>query len=540
MKTRLYIRSLLRSLLPALILTISLNSCSKDDELEEDNSEVGNTPPANGTREELTKDSIFLYAKQVYLWNDALPSYEAFNPRRYTQSADPLDNYYSELFAITQYKTNPATSRPFEYVSASANYPKYSYITDEESNNPPRTATASVPTVSEVTLEGVGTDFGIALSAVGNQSSYQIYIRLVNPGSPAAKGSLNRGDVLTQINDHKLGSNFSIDQDVVDRAFDQSTIRLSGRKSNGATFTRSLTKQTYNSSPVYKDTVFTSGGKKIGYLAFARFANPSNALGPLNAVFRNLSAEGVQDLVVDLRYNGGGYVSTAEHLANLIAPSSLNGQVMFTEYYNQTMQKGEATILKNQPLLDASGRSQFQNGRLITYHDIDYSIAENTYRFRKEGSLNTVKNVVFIVTGNTASASELLINVLKPYLNVKIVGSTSYGKPVGFFPINIDKYDVYYSMFESRNAKGEGGYYQGFVPDASSADDVTRDFGDPREASLAAAVRYLTAGTLTASTQATAKIMGRNVPLSSSTIKDVSKDNSFKGMIEVPSRLKIK
>lgn len=539
MKTRLYSCNLFRAFLTALILAISVSSCTKD-EMDEENPETGNEAPADGTREELTKDSIFLYAKQVYLWNDALPSYEAFNPRKYTQSADPVDNYYAELFAITQYKINPATGRPFEFVSASANYPKYSYITDEESNNPSTTATASVPTISEVTLEGVGTDFGIALSAVGSQTTYQIYIRYVSPGSPAAKNSLNRGDILTQINDHKVGSNFATDQDVVNKAFDQSTIRLTGKKSNGATFTRSLTKQTYNSSPVYKDTVFTSGGKKIGYLAFARFANPSNALGPLNSVFSKLSVNGVQDLVVDLRYNGGGYVSTAEHLANLIAPASLNGQVMFTEYYNQTMQKGEATILKNQPLLDANGRFQFQNGRLITYHDIDYSVEENTYKFQKEGSLNSVKNVVFIVTGNTASASELLINVLKPYLNVKIVGSTSYGKPVGFFPINIDKYDVYYSMFESRNSKGEGGYYQGFIPDASSADDVTRDFGDPQEASLAAAVRYLTTGTLTASTQATAKIMGKNVVLSSSMIKNVSEENTFKGMIEVPSRLRMK
>ncbi|WP_207535914.1 S41 family peptidase [Desertivirga arenae] len=540
MKTKIDIRNLSRAILPVLIAAISLSSCSKDEAMDDESVETGNEAPADGTRDELTKDSIFLYAKQVYLWNDALPSYEAFNPRKYNQSSDPLDNYYSELFAITQFKVNPATGKPYEYVSASANYPKYSYITDEESNNPPTTATGSVPVVSEVTLEGVGTDFGIALSAVGSQTSYQIYIRYVSPGSPAAKNSLNRGDILTQINDHKLGANFATDQDVVNRAFDQATLRLTGKKSSGEAFTRSLTKQTYNSSPVYKDTVFTSGGKKIGYLAFARFANPSNALGPLNTVFNKLTAVGVQDLVIDLRYNGGGYVSTAEHLANLIAPSSLSGQVMFTEYYNQTMQKGEATILKNQPLLDANGKSQFQNGRLITYNDIDYSVGENTYKFQKEGSLNSVKNVVFIVTGNTASASELLINVLRPYLNVKIVGSTSYGKPVGFFPINIDKYDVYYSMFESRNSKSEGGYYQGFVPDAASADDVTRDFGDPQEASLAAAVRYLTTGTLTASIQATTKVMGKNVTLSSSTVKEVSKEDSFKGMIELPSRLKLK
>jgi len=538
MKTKQLIQLALKSVFPVLITVLTFSSCKKDSIEETPSEEDNNQTPANGTRAELTKDSIYLYAKEVYYWNDALPSYEAFNPRKYTRFTDELDNYYDELFDITQLKINPATGKPYEFVSSSADYPKYSYITDAESNNPP--TTASVPTVSQVTLEGVGTDFGLALSAVGSQTSYQIYIRYVSPGSPADKASLKRGDILTQIGDTRLGTNLSADQGTVDREFDKPTIRLTGKKNNGTPFTRSLTKMTYFSSPVYKDTVFTSGGKKIGYLAFARFSNPSNATGPLNTAFSKFAADGVQDLVIDLRYNGGGYVSTAEFLANLIAPSTVNGKVMFTEYYNQTMQAGKATILKNQPLLDANNHVQYSNGKLVTYYDVDYSVAGNTYNFQKQGALNSVKNVVFIVTENTASASELVINVLKPYVNVKLVGSTSYGKPVGFFPITIEKYDVYYSMFESKNARGEGGYYQGFTPDSPSADDVTKDFGNPQEASLAAAVRYLTTGSLTASAPVSTKIMGRSVTLSTSTIKEVSKDDSFKGMVESPSRLKLK
>jgi len=540
MKTKLAVWEGVRCFFLTICLLAAFTSCKKNspaDVVDEDETE--NTPPANGSRAQLTKDSIFLYAKDVYYWNDALPSYEIFNPRKYTQYSDELDNYYKELFDITQLKINPATGKPYEYISSTANYPKYSYITDAESHNPP--TTSSLPTVSEVSLEGVGTDFGIALTAVSNAGGgYQIFIRYVSKGSPAERNFLNRGDILTEVNGTKLGADFATDQNTVNRAFDQSSIRLSGKKSNGASFTRTLTKMTYFSSPVYKDTVLNIGGKKIGYLSFARFSNPSNASGPLNTSFSRFANEGVTDLVIDLRYNGGGYVSTAEYLANLIAPSSVNGNVMFIEYFNQTMQNGQANILKNQPLLTDNGQVQYANGRLVTYFDVDYSVSENTYRFEKKGSLNSVKNVVFIVTGNTASASELVMNVLKPYVNVKIAGSTSYGKPVGFFPITIDVYDVYYSMFESKNARGEGGYYQGFNPDVSSADDVTHDFGDPLEAGFAAAIRYFTTGSLTSSVAVTTKVLGKAVTLSSSAIKDVSKDDSFKGMIEEPSRLKIK
>jgi carboxyl-terminal processing protease len=509
-------------------------SCKKD--MEETSPDEAETPgvPATGSRDELTKDSIFLYAKEVYLWNDALPSYEQFNPRKYTGSSDRLSNYYQELYDITQLKINPETGRPFEFVSTEAGYPKYSYITDHTSNVPP--TTAGLPAVAQVTLEGVGSDFGIALTAVGTQSSYNIYIRYVSPGSPAALNGLSRGDVLTDINGRTLGSGFAADQTVINNAFDQQTIRISGKKSNGTAFTRSLNRMTFNSSPVYRDTVVQSGSRRIAYLALARFSNAANANGPIADAFAKFAAANATDLVVDLRYNGGGYVSTAEYLANFIAPTSANGSVMFSEHFNSTMQSGRANILKNQPLLDAQDRPQYRNGRLVTYFDVDYSVEGNTFKFSKQGGLNSLTNVVFITTGNTASASELVINVLRPYMNVKTVGATSYGKPVGFFPINIDVYDVYYSMFESRNKNGDGKYYAGFAPDIPASDDVTRDFGDPREASFQSAINYIVSGSL--SPISSLKIQGKSMSVSALQFREVNREESFKGMIE--DRWKVK
>jgi len=506
-----------------IVLTFLAASCKKDPKAVPE-------PPVTpqGSRAELTKDSIFLYAKAVYLWNDALPTYEQFNPRKFTSGATEIDNFNQELFAITQLKIDPQTGRPYEYVSATANYPKYSYITDEQSQDPARTG--------EVDLEGEGTDFGFTLTGVGTADSYQIFIRYVNAGSPAERQGLNRGDVLTQVNGRTLGTDFTADANFINSAFDQQNITVAGQKSNGTTFTRSLSKITYTSSPVFKDTVITSGGRIIGYISFARFSNPSNAQSALDQTFSQFAAAGVNSLVVDLRYNGGGYVSTAEHMSNLIAPSRLNGATMFTEYFNETMRKGEAEILKNQPLTDENGRQRFSNGKALTYFDVDYSVEGNTYKFEKKGSLNAVEDVVFIVTGNTASASELVINSLRPHINVKIVGERSYGKPVGFFPINIDVYDVYYSMFQSRNSAGEGDYFQGLVPDANTPDDVTHDFGDPNESSFASAIRYLTGGSFTATSSL--RIMGRQVDARSVQFKPMGKDHGFKGMIEDRVRVK--
>lgn len=513
-----------RNSLFSLFILIAITVGCKKPEADTQDTSIDTDVPTTGTREQLTKDSIYLYAKQVYFWNDAVPGYAMFKPRNY-------NSFESELFAITQLKINPSTGLAYEYpVPDDPNSPKFSYITDADLNG--SLASANPFAVSQVDLEGNGSDFGIALTAIGTQSAYQIYIRYVSPGSSAAKNLVNRGDRLEKVGDHTLGKGYTADNNAINVAFDKPTITLSGKKENGSSFTVTLKKENYSSNPVYKDTVITStGNKKIGYLAFARFSDEDNAIAPLNTSFAKFAAEGVTNLVIDLRYNGGGYVSTAEHLANLIVPTAINGSTMFTEYFNTTMQSGKATILKNQPLLTSLGKSQYQNGKLVTYFDQDYSAKENTYKFDKQGSLTSVTKVVFLVSNNTASASELVINVLKPYLDVKIIGSATYGKPVGFFPVKIDKYDVYLTMFETKNSNGEGNYYAGFTPNIGVADDVTHDFGDPNEAQFAAAINYLSNGTLSAKSPV-ATIMGTKMSIKASDVKNLGNEKDFKGMIE--------
>jgi carboxyl-terminal processing protease len=450
-------------------LTCTFLACKKDH-----NSDPPVTP-AEGSREQLTLDSLFLYAKEIYLWNDALPDYATFNPRQYASGGDVLNNYRKDLFQITQYKINPVTGSPYEY-SGYPGTPKYSFM---EEGNP------TAGTTGTVSLADKGDDFGIAFSAVTDSD---IRIRYVNPASAADAAGLVRGDRILKVNGNTISSSSG---GYIDAALTGATITLSVKKLNGTNSDITLTQQDYTTNPVFKQTILNAGAQKVGYVAVSRFSAIASFGPALENVFSSFATAGVSALVIDLRYNGGGYTQAAEKLVNLVAPAALNGKVMYKEFFNTLMQNGKAPILKQQLYLDANGNTQMYNGHIATYADVDYTISGNTYTFEKQGTLQTVKQVVFIVGGGTASASELVINSLKPYLPVKLVGQQTYGKPVGFFGIKIDAYTVYMSSFSMQNASGEGDYFHGMAPDLPENDDITHDFGDPAETSLAAALSYI-------------------------------------------------
>jgi carboxyl-terminal processing protease len=538
------------------LIGLTAVSCKKNNDIPV-TPPVTTPVPTTGSRAQLTQDSIFLYAKEVYLWNTSLPDYATFNPRQYAQT---LAGYNQELYTITQYSpVNTATGKPYEYPlstdAAAAFDAKYSYIDDISKHNVLATAKDQK---SSVDLEGVGNDLGFKLGAyrVGSSAvQYAIYIQAVYQGSPADLKGLTRGATITKINGVTFGANLNSEADAIDAALNGSSVTIAGVLKDGITsYTYTLAKTTYSSSPIYSAKVLSVSGNKIGYLSYARFSSMANSQAGFDSAFANFAASGVTKLVIDLRYNGGGYVNTAEYLVNLIAPSSIaSTNVMFKERYNAMMQAGTATIMANQPLYNADGTFQrTSSGRVATYADLakDYfSEAKQVTYFNKKGPLQGVTDVVFIVTRNTASASELVINSLKPYLNVKIVGTNSYGKPVGFFPISIEYkvdaatkketgYDVYYSMFQTTNSKGEGDYFNGFTPDLSlSTDDASHDFGDINENNLAKALSLIVSTPLT-TTSSTMSIGGRRVNSSATSVTSIRDGAEFNGMIADRPRLK--
>lgn len=385
-----------------LLMVSFYSSCKKELATVKNEDEI--VSPTTGTRTEFTLDSIFLYAKQIYLWNDALPDYTTFRPReRYNDVQSEISAFRSELYDISQFKINQATGKPFE-LSTYNKLPKYSYL---------------------------------------------------QPGRTTGGG--NRGGII-------------------------------------------------NGEAVLAKRLIHLNEKVIAYVALGSFPSLSNAESKLDQVFDEIATDKPKYLVLDLRANGGGYVETAEYVANLIAPITLNGKVMYSEQFNQTLQSAKATILRHQPYLDENGRTVIHNGRLATLADVDYTESGNTYKFSKKGSLQSIQEVYIIVSGQTASASELLISCLKPYFNVRLIGEKTYGKPVGFFAVNIDQYNVYLSSFLIKNAQGWSDYFNGMEPDLNIIMPDNPILGDTEEPCLKATIALIN-GKIQAQPQKSASIL---------------------------------
>jgi carboxyl-terminal processing protease len=509
-----------------LLLGAVLQACQEEEDIFVQH-ETAETQSMKASSIELTMDSLFLYAKEVYLWNKDLPEYTAFSPRKYAGKSPDLEGLKKELFDITQYSLNPASGRAYEFVSSSVNYPKYSFIEEKES----AAGKLTVEGISGMTdLEGSVDDFGLAFSAV---AANDIRIRYVNTGSPAAKAGLSRGDALLKINGSSVRADTQAGINQILSSLEGASLAISVKKANGTVIETTLTKSTYTVDPVFKSQVLSTEAGKVGYIAYSMFSSMSNSKAALEKAFTAFAAAGVTNLVLDLRYNGGGYVSTAEYLCNQIAPAGLNGKIMYKEIYNELMQQGQAKILSNKRLLDGNDKPIPYKGRYFTYGDLDYSVSGNTHAFKNEGALETVKNVYIIIGGRTASASELVINALKPHMHVTLIGSASYGKPVGFFGIDLDKYTVYMPNFKTVNASNEGDYYSGFTPDVAAPDDVSHDFGDPKETSLSMALNLIASGSAMPSAKSS-RNGGKNQESIEKEVQlqHLGDDTGFQGMIE--------
>lgn len=444
-----------------ILFLFSFNSCSKKD--------INPGPKITHNAGILdVLDSIYLYAQQIYLWNDQLPSFSKFNPSGFysTKLEDkPLQIYTNEIFSFSKLAINPENGLPYEFRPDEPGKPKYSSVIINESNN-------------EDSDDNLQNSYGLSYAVIGEND---FRLALVDRNSPLGQAGFNRGDKIISINTKPVEATDSyykyisrclkapfIDF-VIKRAneIDKKEIRIFGLK--------------YESNPVLMSKVFNTSSKKVGYISYNSFTNLENSVKYLNPPLYQFGLKKVTDLIIDMRYNGGGYQNTCIFLANNIIPGRLTGKVMFKEYYNSLMQRGEASILKNQLLIDS-----------ISLYDIDYSVAANTTYFQKKGIINNIQNIYFIVSNNTASASELLINVLRPYLNTHIIGVSNspnenvrtYGKPVGFFDINISDITMYISMYQDKNARDEGDFFDGIPADTTVLDDLSTDFGSSEDPAI--------------------------------------------------------
>lgn len=343
--------------------------------------------------------------------------------------------------------------------------------------------------VSETNFKGSANgDFGMEVSfALDADSKSHLFILYADKNSAAGKQGLQRGDEITAINgDTNIeydGASGTNTKKVTNAIYNSNSVTLAVTKAvTSANTTLTLQTAPYNINPVLFDTTYNINGQKTGYFVFYTFASTYNTAGAatntknvLDQVFAKFKTAGITNLIVDLRYNGGGAVTTAEYLDSVIAPATAQSKVMYYYQYNDVL------------------TSNLENAGL-----------EASVNFPASTGGFSLNNVFFITGRSTASASELTLNNLKPYMNVKLVGDTTFGKPVGFISFTISKYDsthmekyladLYAINFATENASHAGEYYSGIAPDQTAIDYVNLPWGSDGDDHLLQIFNYIKTG----------------------------------------------
>ena len=302
---------------------------------------------------------------------------------------------------------------------------------------------------------------GFGLSTAIND--LEMLVTQVFPESAASEAGLSRGARIVAIGGQEVAALISSGE--IGSAFGPSEIGVETDivfvSQDGTRHEAHMVKGLVTIPTVSLTRVYNVRGRRIGYIFFRNFVQPS--FEALDSAFAELAAERVDDLVLDLRYNGGGLVSVAQHLASYIGGQRTEGLV-FAEYFH-------------------NDRNTFRN---------------RTLRFDSKPAQLRLERLIVVTTRGSASASELVINALRPFMPVVVIGGTTYGKPVGQYGIPFCDLLLAPVSFALRNADGQGDFFDGFAPDCPAPDDANHQLGDPQEGSLKEALTFAATGACSA------------------------------------------
>lgn len=312
--------------------------------------------------------------------------------------------------------------------------------------------------------DGQSLGYGVAVNGLEAiaQGQSRLFVRYIEPASPAGMAGLVRGDEILTMNGVPAATvilNDDFSALTPDQAGDQ--LALSLRRANGAVVNVTLSAAVFALTPVQTGQVVSSPGlgRSIGYV-FVKdmISQVGNPLASVMSSFRN---QGIQELVLDLRYNGGGLVSMGGTVASYAAGNRGSGQVYARLLYNDRQ----------------SGSNQ-------------------DFLFSNPGAWNGFAIVYVLAGERTCSASEQVINGLRGVgVTVVVIGDLTCGKPVGFLPDD-DGYGTTYSIvnFEGVNALNQGRYFNGLTPTCAVAEDFSRPIGDLSDPLLVSAAHFIDNG----------------------------------------------
>jgi carboxyl-terminal processing protease len=399
---------------------------------------------------------VHSYMDEAYLWYSEMPAVNA-GQAQFSDTTNvglSLDNYFNAL------RTQARTASGKLKDEFSFTYPTKLW--------------------NELIGSGIVSGYGIEWHGdAWDALPRNIRIAYVEPNSPAALAGLQRGDELLTVDGVS-------DEVALDSAGEETLYRALFPSTHGnvhsftfaragvGTLSRNLTSAAVTKQPVPTTQVIDDGGRKVGYIVFNDHL-ASAEQGLIDAV-NQLKTAAVDDLVLDLRYNGGGYLYIASQLSYMVAGPSRTAGKNFERVIHNNKRSAEN---EDTPFFDTS------------------CILDASYNCTNEQPLPTLNlsRVTVITTGSTCSASEAIINGLRGVdVTVNVIGDTTCGKPYGFTARDNCGISYFPIEFQGINAKGFGDYADGFNATCPAGDDFSRERGDTQEGMLSAALYHLRTG----------------------------------------------
>jgi carboxyl-terminal processing protease len=398
----------------------------------------------------IEKQWVRAYVNEAYLWYSKVPD---VNAALSAYSSDTSAGFYD---SINQYFRDLTVS-PLPEDKFSFTYPTKQW--------------------KDLSESGVTLGYGIEFSVASSTPPRGVRVAYLEPNTPAATAGVLRGDTLVTVDGVSID-----DPSTTGAATLNAALFPSAAGAHTFVFSRlgitlptvSLTAGSITSTPVPQTRVFTVSGAKIGYIVFNEHVQTAET--QLADAVTSLSTQGINDLVLDLRYNRGGYLYIASQLAYMVAGQTRTANKIFERLQYNDKRASETN--------SANSATPFFNCVYGTGDTCGASLP----------SLN-LSRVYVLSTGDTCSASEAVINGLRGIdVEVVVIGGTTCGKPYGFTAKDNCGISYFPIEFKGVNAKGFGDYTDGFVATCPASDDFDHALGDTSERLLSIALTHRTTG----------------------------------------------
>ncbi len=418
-------RKALLMLATAVLTALVTTACTSDDS--------NNRGGPNNCSNRGQKEFVLFAMQEWYLWNELLP--ENVNTRDFDSPEELL------AYLIT-FSPDDGTGNPidvFSFIDSAAEEDAFFGAGE---------------------FEGFG--FTYRVVEAGDARLLRVY-----GGSPADEAGLARGQRILELNGRTVADIQAAEG--LNAVFDTSPLSFTMRETDGSEFTVSIDSDTVTIDPIPQwDVIDAGGGRNVGYLELVTFISPADL--EFDTVFEAFNAAGVNDVIIDLRYNSGGLVDTANLLGDY-----LGGDVAENLVFSKTRH-------------NALRAAEFDSEEF----------------FDRLANSMSLSRLVVIATNSTASASELITNSMAPHVEVTIVGDDTRGKPVGQVGFVFCGKVLRPTAFQLLNADDFGDYFGGLpvTPGCEAEDDLSIPIGDAADPNMIAALGYLETGACPARAQA--------------------------------------